>query len=222
MTGFQNRIAGVTPRQKRPIQWRNTLESFGLRAQLFHAILGFAVLVMLVVGLTMDYWPKATRNVAYTLHKGLGLWIFVFAIIWFVHWWRQVTPAQLPTQPMPSYKIAKLVHKILLVLCIVMPLSGWIMVSAFGSPFVIMAPYLHMPAIAKTDPDFAKAMQGVHIVLAWSLISLVALHIAGALYHHFKGDPIVKRIIPRFKAPAGYYRFQFDQTVRAHKKHTKK
>ena len=214
--GFQNRIAGVDNRPPRSIQWRNTLERFGLRAQVLHAIIGLAIIFMLPLGVLITYWPhdwaKTIHMNAVILHKGLGFWIFVLGVVWVIHYLKQLTPERLPNQTRPAYRLAKLVHKLLLFLCIAMPLSGWIMVSAWGDRPIIIAPYIHIPTIAKSDAAFGAAMFGVHIVLAWMIAGLLALHIGGSIYHHIiKRDPILKRMVPRFRAPAGYYRFQFDR-----------
>ena len=215
MPQLNNRIAGVGLSGPRSIQWRNTLERFGLRAQLLHALLALAMIFMLILGLTMEDWPKAWRGFAFMLHKGLGVWILFLSLVWIGHYVWQLTPEALPTQPRPEYRIAKLVHKILLLLCVVMPLSGWVMVSAWGSKPVSIAPGLTIPMIVGKDPAFAHAMQGVHITLAWVLIGVIALHAIGAFFHHLiRRDPILKRMIPRFRPPAGYYRFQFDKAMR--------
>ncbi len=217
MTTLHNHVAGLSQRPTQRMQWRNTLERFGLRAQLLHALIGFAILVMLPVGFAIDYlppkaWPAGWQPVIVTFHKGLGLWILLFALLWFVHWKWQTTPAPMPNQRRPLHRLAKLVHRMLLVLCIAMPLSGWVMVSAWGDNAIALAPYFHLPAIAKTDQAFAKAMLGVHVLFAWIITGLLALHVAGVLYHQFiKRDPTLKRMIPRFKPPAGHHRFQFDR-----------
>lgn len=214
MLRFNNKIAGIHHTAPTRLQWKNTLDRFGLRAQLLHAVLGSAVVFMLALGLLLDFIPPDYKRPAYLLHKGLGLWIFFLGLVWLLHWWRQATPESLPGQPQPLYRLAKLVHKILLFLCVAMPLSGWVMVSAgTGKPTLIL-PGFSLPAIASVNPDFAYAMKGVHITCAWLLLGLLALHVAGALYHHFyKRDPLLKRMIPRFSPPGGYYRFNFDSAA---------
>jgi cytochrome b561 len=223
MLGLNNQIAGVRQQTRKTIQWLNSEERFGLRAQLFHAVIGFLILFMLAFGFALDIIPDTYKRTAYTFHKGLGLWILGLSILWFVHWLRQTTPAPLPTQDRPQYRLAKLVHRLLLALCIMMPLSGWIMVSARSGNPVMVWPGFSLPAIAPKNQEFGYAMLGVHITLAWSLIIISGLHLAGALYHHIiKRDPILKRMIPRFRPPANYYRYQFDRAVQESRKNKNK
>jgi cytochrome b561 len=195
-----------------PIQWTNTRERFGFGAQLFHAILGLAVLVMLALGLSLKSWSDAYKPYAVMVHKGLGVWVLFGSLAWGVYWLSQLTPAPIPTQNRFSYRLAKLVHRGLLILCIAMPLSGWIMVSAWGDAYVPILPYIHVPAVTHTDEAFAQAMLGVHILFAWFILGLLALHLLGSFYHHvIKRDPLVKRMIPRPHIPNDHYRFQFQK-----------
>ena len=203
---------------KRPRQWHNTAAGFGLRAQWLHAIIGCAVLIMLPLGLSLDSWPKDWQPYATILHKGLGLWILLGGVVWIVHRFWQKQPVPVPGETRATWRLAKFVHRALLSLCIIMPLSGWIMVSAWGDAYVIVAPTLHIPAITTTDPAFGKAMLGVHIVLAWVICGLLALHASGAIYHYFiKRDTVVQRMIPGYRPTGSSYRTQFDRGVR----HTK-
>jgi cytochrome b561 len=219
MLGLNNQVAGVRQHARKTIQWFNSEERFGLRAQLFHALIASLMIFMLAFGFALDFIPDQFKRTAYILHKATGLWILALSAIWFVHWLRQTTPAPLPTQERPQYRLAKLVHRLLLVLCILMPLSGWIMSSARSGNPVQVLPNFSLPAIAPKNNEFGYAMLGVHVTLAWSIIVLSALHIAGALYHHIiKRDPILTRMIPRFRPPAGYYRYQFDRAVRESRK----
>jgi cytochrome b561 len=212
MLGFNNKIAGVRSDSPKTIQWFNSEERFGLRAQLFHALIGFLIIFMIAFGFSLDLVPVAYKRAAYTLHKGLGLWILALSVLWFVHWLGQTTPERLPSQSHPQYRLAKLVHRLLFVLCILMPLSGWIMASARSGSPVTVWPGFSLPPIAAKDPQFGYAMLGVHIILAWSIIVIAGLHALAAFYHHIvKRDSILKRMIPRFRPPAGYYRHQFDR-----------
>ena len=35
-----------------------------------------------------------------------------------------------------------------------------------------------------------------HTILAWSAIVLIPIHVLGALYHQFRGDDVLKRMLP--------------------------
>lgn len=215
MSALRNRLTGTSGRTDHPLSdWRNTRETFGLCARIFHAVMAVAILVMLGMGFLLDSLPQSLRNGGYIVHMGLGLWILLGAILWFGSWLLQPTPYPLPTQSRANFRVAKLVHKLLFVLCIVMPVTGWIMASAWGNTSIAIAPFVHIPAVTYKDPDFAKAMLGLHIVVAWTIIGLLSLHIAGALYHVLiKRDDIVKRILPPLPRLRRPRRKRFDTVV---------
>ncbi|HEY1096052.1 MAG TPA: cytochrome b/b6 domain-containing protein [Alphaproteobacteria bacterium] len=214
MLGLKNRVAGLNYNRPKTIQWLNSLEQYGLRAQLLHAVIGAAVILMLALGLSFSFLPASIKGPAVMLHKGLGIWILFASLLWFLSWLQQPTPAALSTQKRPQYRLAKLVHRIMLGLCILMPLSGWVMVSAFSGNDIAIAPNLAVPALVSKDMAFGQAMLGLHILLAWILLGLLALHVSAALYHHiYRRDPILKRMIPRFRPPEGYYRRNFERGI---------
>jgi cytochrome b561 len=43
----------------------------------------------------------------------------------------------------------------------------------------------------------------LHMYLAFSAIALLALHIAGALYHQLRGDDVVRRMLPGTRVAGG-------------------
>ena len=60
------------------------------------------------------------------------------------------------------------------------PLSGWAYGSATGIDTVIFG-RITLPPVAPVSPDWEAALVILHRTLAWSLLGLVALHVAGAL-----------------------------------------
>jgi cytochrome b561 len=58
----------------------------------------------------------------------------------------------------------------------------------------------HLPFLAEL-PRAQKKLLGhqfltVHMYLALSAILLLTLHVAGALYHSFRGDDVLRRMLP--------------------------
>jgi len=85
----------------------------------------------------------------------------------------------------------------LLTLCAV--LSGWLVVST--SPLPVPTRFFDLfviPNIARPDPSLFAAAELAHRLSAWAIAALVALHVAGALKHHFvDGDDVLRRMLPR-------------------------
>ena len=60
-----------------------------------------------------------------------------------------------------------------------------------------LAGLIPLPLLVPKDDPFGKAMQTVHPVIAITLLAVIALHIAGALYHAFvKRDGVMQRMLP--------------------------
>jgi cytochrome b561 len=55
-----------------------------------------------------------------------------------------------------------------------------------------------LPQLIGRDRALARAAFNVHSVLAWTLLGLVALHAAAAIWHHVVArDPTLRRMLPR-------------------------
>ncbi|WP_019216809.1 cytochrome b [Legionella tunisiensis] len=78
-----------------------------------------------------------------------------------------------------------------------MPLSGWIMsVAANRIPSYFTMFSVPFPGIAPSEA-LADLMVQVHNTIAWIIIVLLVLHVAGAVKHHFiDKDEVLRRILP--------------------------
>ena len=105
--------------------------------------------------------------------------------------------------PKLERRAAAATHIGLYLLMIVLPLSGWALVSAspYNIPTVLygIVPWPHLP-VFKDVIDKAPveaALKLVHHALAYALIAIVALHVGAALRHHFiLRDGILWRMLP--------------------------
>ena len=74
--------------------------------------------------------------------------------------------------------------------------SGWLLVSA--SPLPVPTRFFDLfviPNIAPADPSLFASAELAHKLLAWAIALLVALHVAGALKHHFVDrDDVLKHM----------------------------
>ena len=76
------------------------------------------------------------------------------------------------------------------------PLSGWVYSSATGVQ-VVYAGVLPLPDVVPKDKALADALRLLHVGLNSLLVSVVCLHIAAALKHHFVDrDASLARMAP--------------------------
>jgi cytochrome b561 len=149
---------------------------------------------------------------AYQLHKSIGLTILMltlFRLAWrFTH--------KFPPLPehMPGWEKAgaRVSHLLLYAVMLIMPLTGWLYVSAgwnstmnmpFAAPTIWFGQFEwpHLPGLTDasdaTRSTVASGAMTVHANLAWGAVALVALHAAAALKHHFfDRDSVLASMVP--------------------------
>lgn len=127
------------------------------------------------------------------LHKATGMVVLLLAFIRFGVLHRSGKPALPDGTPDWQRKAAKLSHVLLYLLMFAMPLSGYVMSSYAHRP-INMYGLFELPMLPfEKNIDMAKAVFEAHEILAWTLVVLIAIHLGGALRHHFIQKDIVLR-----------------------------
>ncbi len=176
-------------------------------AMALHWLTALCVVGLLIAGHIMTNFQEqlglSLTFQIYQLHKSFG--VLVFALTALRIFWRLTHPAPPLPDTMPGYEVflAKVSHMGFYILLVVMPLTGWVVVSAatFKIPTflfnVVQLP--HLAFLENTaDPKATEDLtQLVHYILGWVMVGLLGLHVAGALKHHFIArDDILRRMIP--------------------------
>lgn len=178
---------------------RNTKQSYGLAAILLHWLIGLLIIGQIGLGLTMlrlDDQRRAFELIQ--LHKSIGFLILGLVAIRIC--WRLANKRpELPEATTRLERIAAgLSHHALYLLMIVLPLTGWALVSV--SPLKIptlvfsrfRVPNLPVSASEASELFWSSA----HAVLGFAAAGLIALHILAALWHHFiRRDQILVRML---------------------------
>jgi cytochrome b561 len=145
------------------------------------------------LGLLLDDWPKGTeRDTAMMVHYSLGTVVLALVTIRLLR--RLVMPAHAPAEAGVTARIVGLMHWALYAVMVGLPLAGvfdrWARgrrLAVFGD-IVVPAPF-PIPG--------GKLWKEAHEILAWSLVALVVLHTAAALWHHFVlRDGVLRRMLP--------------------------
>lgn len=141
-------------------------------------------------------------------HKSIGLSVLVLSLLRVL--WRLLNPAPPLPQAMaqPTRSLAHISHFLLYVLIIVIPLTGWLMVSAARS--TVAASYFglfHWPNLPyfgglprPQKMSLHHMFNTSHLVLALSALVLVPIHIVGAFYHRGREDDVLFRMVPWMRA----------------------
>ncbi len=188
----------------------NTRASYGLVAQLLHWSIAVLILALIPLGLLMQELPENTVEQAdtkltfYSLHKTIGMTLFVLAVIRVVWASVQPHPRLLNADRKLEAFAAQTVHWILYGAIIVMPVTGWLHHAATEGLAPIWWPFSQdLPFIPK-DPDVAAFFGVAHTCTVILLGLALLLHIGGALKHALiDRDDTLRRMIPGlYKAEA--------------------
>ena len=145
---------------------------------------GMAVLIigMVFVGTAMVDSVATWQPTAVQLHKWLGLSLLVLVALRL--WQRLRHPAPPLPADLPRLQAlgARGAHVALYALMIAMPLVGWAMQGAAGTPVVLPGGWV-LPALVAPDLATYGLLRDAHAVLAYALFALVLLHAGAGLYH---------------------------------------
>ncbi len=165
----------------RPQRWH-----FAVRA--LHWAGAALILGQLALGAAMARIVTDTgwRFDLYQLHKPLGLIALALTLLRLGARAATLAPDPPPHSPVWQRRAAAAAHAALYALALLLPLSGWVMVSASPLPIPISAFGLFdMPMLIKPSLEVYYAAKSAHSLIAGGLFALMALHAAAALKHHF-------------------------------------
>ena len=166
-------------------------------AKLLHWLIALAVIILICVGWYMaDLRPSPDKIRLYVTHKSLGLTVLALMTIRAL-WRLSHQPPPLP-QTIPAWQrsASMFSHLLLYVMLFMMPLSGWLMNSASGFPAKWFGLF-KVPNLIARDSSALELWQDVHFYSAWILMTLIFVHIAAALKHHFiDRDSVLLRMLP--------------------------
>ena len=199
-----------------PSAGRNTgIERRGRYASVVMALhWTIAALILIQIGLGWymnevlpDHSPAQAKIV--TLHISVGLTILLLVLA------RIGARLAFPPPPLPAgmqgweKALAGASHALFYLLMILLPLTGWALVSIHKGPigFWGVAEWPRLPGLgALATPNhkpWRETLQTAHTtVFIYVILANLALHVAGALKHQFDGQPVLWRMIPFLRRPA--------------------
>ena len=186
---------------------RNTVSRYGAVTMTLHWVTALLIVAMIVLGLVMvdlDFgsgtWLGMSAFELYQLHKSIGFTVAAVTLGRLI--WRFANPVP----PLPDNlkwwerSLAKVTHVLLYALLLILPITGWLMVSTSVFRDAIPTVYFgwfEIPHIAPMSQTAEEWLKEIHETLAFALIGVLALHIAGAIKHHFVlRDDVLRRMLP--------------------------
>ncbi|MGY4398859.1 cytochrome b561 [Sphingomonas sp. UYAg733] len=160
-----------------------------------HWIVAAGVIANIALAWLWPYVADESVRPAIDTHKSIGIAVLGLAIMRLL--WRLAhRPPPMSEQLAPiERKTACAVHWALYLLIFAMPLTGWIMDSAYKDAaahpmyWFGLFEWPRIAAIMHLDPALRDQIHdgfgAAHGYLAWAIYALVALHVAGALKHQW-------------------------------------
>lgn len=156
-------------------------------AMWFHWIIAALVAANLWLGFFHEDFGRDTRASMMFFHKAIGVTILGLSLARLL--WRlghRPPPFDTVLHPWEAL-LARLVHWLFYVLMIALPLSGWILTSTSDRATDYFGLFQIAPLPVSRSKDTHELFEEVHELLAFVMLGLIALHVLGALKHHFEG-----------------------------------
>lgn len=178
---------------------RDTREKLSGLTVALHWAIALAIIGMLAYGMWIHELPRGEIKTFHIRnHKSAGMIILGLALLRIV--WRVIQGFPKPVSAAPAWEkgLSHFTHAFLLLATLAMPLSGIYFsqmnghsVSIFGTE--VIPQFVAKEAVVKETAEQAFLIHGT---LAWLVIGLLALHIAGALKHTFiNKDGTMRRML---------------------------
>ena len=180
-------------------------------AMALHWIVAALILAEIGIGWWMneamvDHSPAQDR--VQDFHMSLGLLTLLLVLVRIGVRFAHRPPPLSAAMPAWERGLAHAAHFLFYLLMLVMPLTGWALISARHGAIPFFG--IHWPAM----PGFGSlvgpqrravggTLKAVHnSTLIWIVLANLLLHVVGALKHQFDGHPVLWRMIPFLRPPA--------------------
>jgi cytochrome b561 len=191
----------------RPLVVKVQRDRYSTVAIAFHWLIAGAIVLQLTLGWHMGDVAGLGRSILLQIHKSVGISILALTLARML--WRMVNPP--PPHASDLHKLEKLashwVHMGFYTALVLLPLTGWAMVSlerAGGMRVFGVLTWPGLPFVSRLPGPMQERLADVagqaHAVLVWVMLALLGLHIAGAMKHHLVSkDATLSRMAPGVK-----------------------
>jgi cytochrome b561 len=185
---------------------KNTDSAWGAPAKFFHWLAAAMILTMLGLGWWMTHMiPSGPgRTAVFSWHAAIGYDLLALTVLRLV--WRSLsrTPS-LPSDTKPWERIAaRIGHGLLYLATFVTAMCGWSLAGTMRTPLVKDLFGISIPSLVVShDRPIHEFLEDTHAILAYVLAGFIAIHVAGALRHHFvKRNNVLTRMLRAASAEA--------------------
>jgi cytochrome b561 len=173
-----------------------TGERYRSGAVAFHWTMFVLVVIVGVLGLLHDSWPKQSQNFWINMHALLGMLLWSVLLARIGYRLRHTPPALPAGIGALSRRLSSPVHLALYTLMFIIPVIGFVTFVYHGRAFNFGVFQLNL-GVKKSRAIFGPT-EDIHAYLAYALFALAGLHALAALWHRFfLHDGVLARMWPR-------------------------
>jgi len=157
---------------------------YSLAQRVMHWLMALAIISLLVVGNVMEDLSGDLRYQVYGLHKSFGVLVLIllaWRLAFRVYYGVPVLPQKIPTIEKMAAAVG---HKLLYILMLLMPLSGYVMSNAKGHDVALFG--LELPRLVAENKILGAFAAEAHEVLAWALVAVIVGHSLALVWHYQK------------------------------------
>lgn len=167
-----------------------TQTAYSTTTKTFHWLTALLIISLFPLGIMGTRLPTTTDaeiqtiTFVFSIHKTLGVAVFLVALARIAYALTQTKPAGLHPDRKAETLLAEIVHWMLYISLVLVPLTGWVhhSAAAFGAP--IWIPFTQSLPFVPTDPTVSDLFGGLHWIWTKVMMISILLQVAGALKHH--------------------------------------
>ena len=171
---------------------------YSASAKAMHWFVAIAVITLLMEGPVMKRLvPEGpVKENLYLFHEAVGVLVLIVMVARLARRLTFGVPTPDATMPPVEQRASLWAQYALYALLLVVPVLGWAGTNAYGDPVSVFGLF-QFPAILAKDQALSGRIFVWHLAGGLVVAAIVALHVAGALYHGFvKRDRVLRRMLP--------------------------
>jgi len=181
---------------------QNSADRWGTVAKILHWVIALCIFTAMFTAILNnqlqadDEWQRALATQLMNVHRSCGvtaLTLGLIRVIWVLIGRRPALPSHLNDF---DVRVSQSSHRIIYVLALAVPLTGWLTTAAFGTRFQWFGLF-EFPNIISQNKPIVAYFYHAHWILYHLLLVVVILHVGAALWHHLsQRDNVLKRMLP--------------------------
>ena len=162
---------------------------------IMHWMVTIVAILHLVNAMTLSWLQDMQMSLAVmALHRSFGVVLFVMMAVRLVFRFRDPVPSIKEGIPVWQAFTARAVHYSLYAILFIAPVVGWVYTNSVGMSVTLFW-LVPLPALTGPSLELAANLLPLHKLLAFALVSLLAMHIGATLFNkYFMNNNVMAKI----------------------------